>query len=269
MKNRFFLILLAILTFSCDGEAEKDITTDLQTEGNEIFRVSLALEESQAYAFYSFEEYQRLNSSALPGCPDIAIDTQNRIVTLFFSAKADCNSQRVKRSGKIVINFITTPQLQLQTHLVYEDYKFNNNPVSGTRVFQRSGFFITSGNWLESTEDLLIYTPAGSSTKITGSFTHNIQLVNGLISEIVSIGELEGRNITGRRITMSRIVPRKYRNDCLLAGRTLSLQGAENWQIFRTNQLAVTHNLVFELVQDCTSTAKIVLHDGRSMVFEL
>jgi hypothetical protein len=269
MKNRFIFILLAALAFSCDRETEKDITTDLQTEGNEIFRVSLALEESQTYAFYSFEEYQRLNSSALPGCPDISLDTQNRSVTLFFSAKADCISQRVKRSGKIIINYITTPQLNRQTHLVYEDYKFNNNPVSGTRIFQRSGFFISSGSWLESTEDLLIYTPEGSSTKITGSFIHNIQLSNGLINEIVSIGELEGRNITGRRITMSRVVPRKYRNDCLLAGRTLSLQGAENWQIYRTNQLAVSHNLVFELVEGCISSAKIVLHDGRSMIFEL
>lgn len=269
MKNSFFLLLLAIFAFSCDGEAEKDITTDLQTEGNEIFRVSLALEESQIYAFYSFEEYQRMSSNALPGCPDLAIDTQNRAVTLTFTTKTDCTSQRVRRSGKIVVNFITTPQLFRQTHLVYEDYKFNNNPITGTRIFQRSGFFISTGTWQETIEDLLIYTPEGSSTKISGQFTHNLLLTNGLITEVTSTGELDGRNITGRRITMSRVVPRKYRNDCLQSGRTLSLQGAESWQIYRTDQLAVSHNLVFELVEGCTSSAKIVLHDGRSMVFEL
>jgi hypothetical protein len=267
--KRCFLLLLIILTAACEGDVDRDISTDLQVEGKEIFRVSLALEEALPFSFYSLEDYQTATPLEILGCPDINVDIQERKVTLTFSSKTDCMSQRVKRKGKIIIRYITTPQLSRQTHLSYQDYTFNDQPIEGSRIFQRSGLFISSGTWNETFEDLIVYSTTGSSTRISGTFIHQLLLTGGLLNEFSSTGSLSGRNITGRGISMNRITPRRYSNECLQMGRVLSSQGVENWQINRTGATAVSHNLTFSLVEGCNSTAKIILQDGRLMVFEL
>ena len=71
-KSVFFLLLLGL--GSCFGDIEKDISTDLQFEGNEIFNISFSLEESLFFPFQTIEYFRVAESLEIPGCPDVSID---------------------------------------------------------------------------------------------------------------------------------------------------------------------------------------------------
>ena len=267
--NKFCFPLYVLVIFSsCTGDIDRVITTDFQAEGNEIFRVSLALEESLFYAFRSFEDFKKTDTIPLPGCPEITINEAEKKVTLEFAAQSQCaTNQNLPRSGKINIKYINTNVLESITRLEYEDYKVKGYAIEGKRDFKQIRSLINPNRRTETFEDILIINEKESSTRLKGEFVYNLVFENQLLKEFTSSGSLEGRNITGRPIKMTQTGPKKYIVSCLKTGFILPIQGMENWQIFRNETQAVSHNVVYEKETDCINKATITLQDGRVMVF--
>lgn len=266
-KFLYSIYIMAIIS-SCTGDVDKVITTDLQAEGNEIFRISLALEESLFFAFQTIEDFKKIDSLPLPGCPEITVNEGEKIVTLEFSSQSQCASNHnLKRSGKINIKYITTNVLETITRMEYEDYKVRDYSIEGIRDFNQIRSLINPNRRTESFEDILIINESGSSTRLRGEVVHNLVFENQALKEFTSSGSLEGRNITGRPIKMIQSSPKRYNVSCLDSGFVTPNQGAENWQIFRNETQSVSHNLIYEQESDCNNIATITLQDGRVMVF--
>lgn len=264
-KSPLYLVfILAIL--ACNPDIEKDITTDLQVEGREIFRVSFALEESYFFVLQNLDAYRNADSLSLPGCPDILINETERKVTLDFDIEGDCPfGGEIKRKGKLHLEFLQTGTFERTTRLSYEDYQVKDFRLEGSRDFRQ---LLNLNRRTEQFIDLLVLDAFGSSTRISGNYEFTLTRTNGEITEIETVGNLNGRNITGRPLLMESVSPRKYSINCLLSGRHLPFSGAETWQIFRTAALSTRHTLTYESTADCQNKALINLSDGRQLVFE-
>ena len=263
-----FLFSLFCLA-SCSGDIERNITTDLQVEGNEIFRISLSLEESAYFALLTLDEYKRLDPTRLPGCPDIFVNDQESKVTLFFSRKSDCPNQLVPRKGRINILFQEVSATENRTILSYEDYEVRETRLEGSRQFSNLRNSSFPNRITETFQDLFILDKNNSSSRLNGTFNYQLTMVNRAVTGYLVQGSLEGRNITGRRIVMEQSTPKRYEVSCLESGKVLALQGVERWQIFRNATASVTHTLVYEPESECTSKASITLQDGRILAFSL
>lgn len=268
-KPSFFLLLL-ILMGSCFGDIDKDISTDLQFEGNEIFDISLSLEESLFFPFQSLDYFRLAESLEIPGCPDVNIDETLKKVTLAFSVKKECvNSLYVPRSGKIHLQYITNTALESTVSVEYEDYIVRGIKIKGKRDFKRANSLLNPNRRAETYQDLFIIDENNSSSRINGSFTHQLVFFNGILTAFSSTGQIEGRNKAGRAINMTQTATKNYNVTCIKSGYLLPFQGSEEWQIFRNETQATKHKLVYTLEDQCNATATITLQDGRLMVFRL
>lgn len=253
---------------SCSSDIDRNITTNLQVEANEIFRTSLALEENLRYVFYSFEDYQDAQTDTLPGCPTILIDEINKKVELQFAKSPNCPSQKLERSGSLFLEFKTINLRDQEVLLTYTDYKIKEFEVKGERKFSKRTSVSTPNRWLENFEDLLIVDEFQNSTKISGAYTHNLEIVNDTLVSFTSSGSLEGRNLTGRPLKMTQTTPRQYKNTCVEEGQVIASSGVEIWEIFRTTTQSLAHTLTFSTDSECSSKARVQLSDGRLIVFE-
>lgn len=270
MKITGYFPVLLILMASCFGDIDKDINTDLRFEGNEIFNVSLSLEESLFFPFQTIDYFRLSGSLEIPGCPDITIDEASKKVTLAFSVKKECvNNLYVPRSGKIHLQYITNTVLESTVSVEYEDYTVRGMKIEGKRNFKKTNSLLHPNRRIETFLDLFIINANNSSSRINGSFTHELVIQNGILTGFSSNGELEGRNIAGRTLKMTQSTPKNYIVSCIENGFLLPTQGAENWQIFRNETQATNHRMVYTLENQCNSIANITLEDGRLMVFRL
>ncbi|EOZ95805.1 S-adenosyl-L-homocysteine hydrolase [Indibacter alkaliphilus LW1] len=269
MNYSRLLILIPFLFFSCFGDIERDITTDLQVEGREIFNISMALDESLAFAFKSFEAYSKADTSEVLGCPNIFIDKEQKKITLEFLGNRQCvNEINLSRLGKIHISYTSQSTFNAVT-LEYDNYTSRGNTIEGQREFRQSRISngLNSNTRTETFTELLIIDEHGSSTKINGQFEHSISMLNSVATDITSNGSLEGRNITGRPIRMNRTQPKRYSFNCLNGGFVVPRQGSETWQIFRHTSQATSHQAVYESEIDCQSKVTLTLHDGRTIIY--
>ncbi|ERM84447.1 hypothetical protein P872_25155 [Rhodonellum psychrophilum GCM71 = DSM 17998] len=278
LKYILFLLLLVSAT-ACSNDIDRNITTDLQVEGKEIFNVSLALEEPLYYAFLTLDQYRTAKNDTLksndslpkvpivPGCPLIGIDETLKLVTLTFSKQVDCSSQKLKRVGKITLQFLSPNVLESNVLMVYDQYSIGTTKIEGTRVFKQTRGVFPQSRRTELFEDMLIIDEFGSSTKISGSFGHQLSFQNGTLLEYKTSGNLEGRNLTGRKIKMTQTNPRIYKTNCVKQGIVLASEGLENWEIFRTPTQSLRHNLEYQQEGACEPKAVIALSDGRTLVF--
>jgi hypothetical protein len=261
--------LIVLLISSCSTDIDKNITTDLQVEGNEIFNISFTLEEAYFFAFQTFDNYRSADSTDIPGCPSILIDETLRKVTLEFDSSNECeNDASSLRSGKIHIEYLNTNTLEATTRLYYEDYKVRKIRVEGVRDFKQLRSLVNPNRRTEIFNDLLLINELESSTRINGNYEFELIFQNGKLTEILSSGSLEGRNITGRPIVMSPLAEKKYEVKCILSGRYLPGRGSENWQIFRNENASTLHTLLYKTVSSCENSANLTLQDGRVMVFD-
>ena len=268
-KSGFFLLLLLLMS-SCFGDIDKEISTDLQFEGNEIFNISFSLEESLYFPFQPIDYFRFAKSIEIPGCPDVTLDENLKKVTLDFTVKKECiNSLFVSRSGKIHLQYITNTVLESTVSVEYEDYSVQGMKIEGKRDFKRTNSLLNPNRRIESFQDLFIIDENESSSRINGDFTHQLQFLNGMMTGFLSTGEIEGRNIAGRRLKMTQTAAKNYNVTCINGGFLLPTQGTENWQIFRNETQATSHRLVYTLENQCNSIATITLDDGRLMVFRL
>ena len=82
--NQIFLLVLLML-FSCTEDVSREISTDLTQEANQLFQFSQALSESNYLGNISYQDYFRISSSELPGCPTIVRSLASRIIVLDYS----------------------------------------------------------------------------------------------------------------------------------------------------------------------------------------
>lgn len=270
MDRPCFFLLFLILMGSCMGDIDKDISTDLQIEGNEIFDISLSLEESLFFPFQSIDYFRLAESLEIPGCPDVTIDETHKKVTLAFSVKKECvNSLYVPRSGKIHLQYITNTVLESTVSVEYEDYIVRGIKIEGKRDFKRANSLLNPNRRAETFQDLFIIDEHNSTSRINGSFIHQLVILNGILTGFSSTGEIEGRNIAGRPINMTQTAVKNYNVSCIKNGFLLPGQGSGNWQIIRNETQATKHKVVYTLEDQCNATATITLQDGRLMVFRL
>jgi hypothetical protein len=269
MTRFWYSIVFLIFTASCSGDIDRVISTDLLVEGNEIFGISLALEESLFYSFQTLENYRQADTLSLPGCPNVMINENEKTVTLEFLSQRECPSRGpLPKKGKIHIKYLTsTNVLESTTRLEYEDYEVRGFKLEGFRDFKQIRSIVNPNRRTETFEDILIINKTGSSTRLKGNFEHNLIFTLGNLAEFTTSGSLEGRNITGRQITMQPNTTKRFETKCIYEGLILPAVGSETWQIFRNETQAVTHKLDFEKESDCSNKATITLHDGRIMVF--
>jgi hypothetical protein len=267
IKSRVFIFTFFIGLWSCSPDIDKDITTDVQVEGREIFRISNGLEEIYFTALQPYENFLVADTLSLPGCPDIQINDSEKKITLTYSEERECPSKGdMPRNGKIHLSFVQANILETLTLVEYEDYQVQNFKLEGLRTFRRISSTLNPNRRTEQFSDLFIIDESGSSSRLDGDFEYNLILSNGELSEIRASGEIQGRNVTGRPIQMNSIQARRYRSICIFEGSYLPQQGEENWQIFRTATLSTSHNLVYENEEGCISQAKITLSDGRLLI---
>lgn len=268
MKNRLVIFITILLLGSCTNDIDRNITTNLQVEAKEIFQTSLALEESLRYIFYSFEDYQNTIADTLPGCPTVLIDEVDKKVELQFARSSSCSSQKIKRSGSIILDFNMINSQDQVVLLSYANYKVKELEIRGKRKFTRTASLASPKQWQEDFEDLLIVDDLENSTKISGSYNHTLEITNNKLISFASSGSLEGRNITGRPLKMTQTTPRQYRNICVEEGQVISSAGVEIWEIFRTPTKSLAHTLTITSDTICVSKVNILLSDGRLIVFE-
>ncbi|MCL6260403.1 hypothetical protein M3O96_14975 [Aquiflexum sp. TKW24L] len=268
-KISLFSLFLIFLS-SCFGDIDKDISTDLQFEGNEIFDISISLEESLYFPFQPIDYFRNTESLAIPGCPVVTIDENLNKVTLTFTVMKECvNNLFVPRFGKIHLYYTSNSILESSVRVEYEDYVVRGMKIEGVRDFKRSTSLQNPNGRTETFEDLFIIDENNSSSRINGSYTHQLTFLTGILMGFSSTGEIEGRNIAGRRIKMTQTTAKNYNVACIQTGFLLPVNGTESWQIFRNETQATNHKLVYTLEDQCNSTATITLADGRIMVFRL
>ncbi|UJP65018.1 hypothetical protein [Mongoliitalea daihaiensis] len=271
MKKFITLAFVALFCLACDSETERTLSTDLQVEGTEVFNISLAFEESLYFGLLSLDDYRiaERDSISLPGCPILSVDNDSSQVRLTFQANPACDSQKLERNGSILINFSRNTSTESIRTLIYDDYSIKGIHLDGDRSFTvvRNG---SPASIQESFTNLRMTNPRGSTTRISGNFSHQLQLSNRQLIGFTSTGQLSGINIAGREFTMQQTSPRQYLTTCLLQGNLLAQQGVERWSISRgQNKNAVQHTLTFSLSSNCETNANLSLSDGRSLSFKL
>lgn len=271
MLQRFLLLALGVIVFnSCNTDIEKNITTDLQVEGKEIFNISLGLEEAYFFAFQTLDFYRTVIPDSLPSCPTVTINEAERKVTLTFDKSRDCASgKKLQREGKIHLQYINANALESITRLEYEDYEVRKIKIEGRRDFKQIRSLTNPNRRTEEFENLLLINEFESSSKISGNYEFQLSILSGRLSGFESSGSLEGRNITGRPISMAPVANKRYLVECINLGMVMPIQGSERWQIFRNATSSTNHTLLYENESGCDIKAKVNLFDGRVLIFEL
>jgi hypothetical protein len=266
MKYFKLISFVTVFLSACSGDIDKNIDTDLQIEGKEIFRVNFSLEESLIYLWLSWNDFLTKKSEDFPGCPALSINEADKIITLTFDEKAVCANKRIPRKGIIILQFqdITTSERRIL--LIYENYTFNKAKLSGQRIFQQILNPLSINKRTETFTDLLITDEFGSTTKIQGTFEHQINLIT---NSLTTQGSLEGRGISGRKLKMSTTNPIGHEITCLQTGFSLGNLGSQKWEMYRNPTEYVTHTLVYEKEEGCQSKATLQLVDGRFLIFRL
>jgi hypothetical protein len=262
-------ILMMLVISSCSTDIDKNITTDLQVEGNEIFNISFALEEAYFFAFQTLDNYMVADTLDIPGCPAITIDEALRKVTLEFDSSRECdNNASLLRSGKIHIQYLNTNMLEATTRLEYENYKVRGIKVEGKRDFKQVRSLVNPNRRTEVFTDLYLINEFESSSRINGNYEFQLTFQNGEFTEFLCSGSIEGRNVTGRRIVMNPTLNKRYLVDCILSGNYLPVEGSEKWQIFRNETTSTMHTMIYESASACENSASLILQDGRTIVFK-
>ncbi|MCH7408286.1 hypothetical protein MM239_02675 [Belliella sp. DSM 111904] len=269
MKKLLIFIATITTISSCSNDIDKEITTDVQVEANEIFEISLAIEESLRFALYSFDDFKNNGSTSILGCPLIEVSEEDMNVKLTFVAieTENCTTKKIERTGFIKLSYAGLESDNGLVALEYDDYKVRGKRLEGKRTFEEVVGLGNTRRISESFEDLVITDEDDNTSKVDGNYQYQVQYLNDSISTISSSGNLIGRNKTGRTIKMQQTSPRVYRKECLNEGIVIASSGIETWEISRTPSQSVAHTLTFSQGEACQSTASIRLNDGRVLNF--
>lgn len=255
----FFLVLLAS---SCTEDESRTISTDFRTEAIQHFNLSGAFSESNYLGNISYQDYFRISSSELPGCPTIERSLQSRIITLDYSKPLECTQENNKpRSGKIILDFTLSNSTSPTWIMTYEDYSIDGIKVSGERQFRA----ITSNETEASFENLEVELPNNLSFLIRGKTNHSVSRANSRPFALSTRGNLEGVNPAGRYFNVIITEPKEQLFACYRQGWFLTQTGKESIKIARGIERDVVYTTTYLTASGCNPTVNVILPDGRNL----
>ena len=268
---RVILFISAIIVFGlygCVDDEEVRLTTDVTVEGREMFNTSFAISEHLNLLVIPFERYAAIENDTipLPGCPTIAVNQEDRKVTLTFNPNVTCPNSALRRSG-IISLFYTTSLINNEeiTLVEYLDYSVINLRIDGSRlVTKRTG---TELNIFKDTmARLMVYDEFGSSTRVTSEFDHQLTVGIDSTLQINTTGSGGGRNLAGRIFTFNIDNQKEQYERCITEGIFVHSTGRETWTFERTVTPAVTHRMNFGETSECDRNVSILLSNGETLI---
>jgi hypothetical protein len=261
--KRFYLFLLSILfASSCAEDESRTISTDLSLEANQHFQFSRAFSESNYLGNISYQDYFRVASSELPGCPTIERSLQSRIITLTYSSSTECTQENTnQRSGKIILDFTLSNSASPSWTMTYEDYSIDGIKISGLRQFKA----LASNETEASFENLEVILPKNLSFLVKGKLNHSISRVSLRPFALSTRGSLEGRNPSGRTFGLVITEPKEQIFACYRSGWHLTQSGKESLKISRGNNSEATYSYSYQTSTGCNPSVIALLPDGRNL----
>lgn len=265
MKYLGSLFLCLFLFSSCLSDEEKRLQTDQNFEGEEIFNLTFSLDENIPYAFQPFEFYRdTLNHSTISGCPMVHINEITKEVILTFG-EGECASNKALRSGKIRLSYVDSTGVN-QVRMAYDNYWVKGIKVAGNRILEKIDSTASQLTLLDSVSGFVITDANRSTSKMEGTFTHDLVVANDSIQYFTTTGAGSGRNLAGRHFEMEITQAKQFLGDCLRTGFQVAESGKERWIFERTVEANVIHTVDFQKAEDCNNSVKILLYNGDELL---
>ncbi len=260
------LVVLALFTSCIDPEVRR-LQTNQSAEGEEVYRISKALDEHLFYAFQSFWSYNDSSRVAnLPGCPLVSFEENEQAVRLTF-ASGTCQGNPILRRGSIQLIYQKSPITSRDMVLInYEDYQTGEATIKGQRALTLVASTRESRTWEDRASEIEVVYSSGSRSKHDLFLTHSVDqtFLNGL-TEFSTIGHTSGRNQTGRKTEMQIIERKQFQGNCLSQNLHRPLAGVEVWTIERTTTGSVQHRLSYQRLEECQTHTLVQLDEGVEM----
>lgn len=263
-RIHFLFIILFMATIGCQEDADKVIGTDLPTEASQMFDLSTAWSESLYFGLLTFEEYQAMDStSILPGCPNLIVEIDTRKVFLDFDSENEClQTGTYTRSGKLILEFPLASGPTSTWFLEYDNYSFDGNSLSGIRTFRKD----SNEDIIETFDPLTFRTEKELTSVFTGNLKHTKDSSKSDSIGVISGGSITGRNAAGRDFSIEIPFNRLMLTYCFQKNELIPVAGSETWNISRSSNKNVIHQLKYELIDSCNVAANVLLPDGRQLL---
>ena len=262
MRRFYFNLLLLLFASSCTEDESRTISTDLSVEAIQHFNFSKAFSESTYLGNISYQDYFRISSAELPGCPTIERSLQSRIITLDYSKPIECTQENSKpRAGKIILDFTLSNTSSPTWTLTYEEYSVEGIKVSGAKQFRS----LASNETEASFENLEIELPENLSFLVKGKTNHSVSRANFRPFALSTRGNLEGINPAGRNFNLVITEPKEQLFACYRQGWFLTQTGKESIKISRGIDRDVVFTSTYQTSTGCNPSVVAVLPDGRNL----
>lgn len=252
---------------SCNLDTNKNLQIDQSFEGEEAYWVSQTLNENSYLAFYDVKVFTDIDfTDKLPGCPTVSVGENEMSVTLDYDNSA-CEKESDVRQGKLVLEYEdnNTGKGDLRK-LSYDGYQLNDSKIEGYRIFHVASAKSTNMVLDETTDSLLLIDENGSSTRLSLEMEHEGKIQQQKVIEVISNGNLSGRNWSGNQLDITISTAKITRNNCDAYSHYNPISGEESWTIHRSEGLKVTHLMTYTTVVECGTEATIKLDEGVTMI---
>ena len=197
-----------------------------------------------------------------PGCPDILVESQAKRITLTFDSSKACEqSGKLKRNGKLVIQYPLSASTSSKWSLTYVGYSLQNDSIQGTREFNLTAL----DQVMETFTNVKISSNLQVNSTISGTLNHTLTKFRNKLTGFSSMGTISGVNPAGRLFLTELKSPRQSLISCYSQNEVLPISGKEIWTVNRGKNQTVTHSLSYESSGSCTTTATVRLSDGRNL----
>jgi len=260
-----FILILGL--YSCMDDEIVRLPTDVTVEGTEMFNTSFTISEHVNLIIKPFERYVELENDTLQlrGCPIVAVNRDERRVTLTFDPNTTCLNNAFRRAGSITLFYTTSLISNEEIVLIeYQDYRVRNNRLEGSRlVTKRTGTELNI--YKDTMAQLMVYDEFGSSTRVTAEYEHQLTIGSDFALQINTTGSGGGRNMAGRAFNFTIENQKIQYIRCIEEGIFVPSSGQETWTFERTVTPAVTHRMNFGEGDDCNRNVSIVLSNGETL----
>jgi hypothetical protein len=262
IKQCITLVFLFYLS-SCNLDTNKNLQIDQSFEGEEAYWVSQILNENSYLAFYDVKVFADIDfTDELPGCPSVSISENEMSVTLDYDNPA-CEEASDERKGKLVLEFGDNNAGEGDLRKIrFDGYQINESKIEGYRMFQVANHMMLN----ETTDSLLLIDENGSSTRLILEMEHEGKIQQQKVTEVISNGNISGRNWSGNQLDIMISTAKITRNNCEVYPHYNPISGEESWTIYRSEEIKVTHQMIYTTDEECSTAATINLDEGVTMI---
>lgn len=262
MRKTFLLLFFLPLFNSCTEDVSREINTDLTREAAQFFQFTEALSESNYLGNIAYQDYFRLTSKDLPGCPTMIRSLNSRIIQLDYSNPVDCEQENKNlRSGKITLDFSLSNSTNPSWTMTYEDYIFEGIKIQGSKRLKTISLTETQ----ESFDNLRVELSGNLGFSVSGTFTHTLTRENFSPYGLSTRGKIEGKNPVGRDFSLITNASKIQLFSCLKKGWILPQSGSETWVVSRGSGGSLEYKVSFESGVQCNPVVITTLPDGRTL----